>query len=158
MRRTWYNLGSARVMKENRHLNRIVIASVGRSSDVRLMRPFWSVRHRLRLRPRRFDRTETRERSPQVRDYDLTVILKPDLGDDGVTSTSEKIGSWITAGGGHVVSTTSAGRKRLAYPIDHLRDGTYVVLQVQARPDSLGPIERNLKLSEDVVRYMVLRK
>jgi small subunit ribosomal protein S6 len=93
-----------------------------------------------------------------VRDYDLTVILKPDLAEDGVTAAAEKVGSWFSASGGEVVSITSAGRKRLAYPIDHLRDGTYVVLQVKTRPDSLGEVERNLKLSEDVLRYMILRK
>lgn len=93
-----------------------------------------------------------------MRDYDLTVILKPDLGEDGVTATAEKVGSWFSAAGGQVVSITSAGRKRLAYPINHLRDGSYVVLQVKTRPDSLGEVERNLKLSEDVLRYMFLRK
>jgi small subunit ribosomal protein S6 len=93
-----------------------------------------------------------------VRDYDLTLILKPDLAEEGVTAASEKVGSWFAAVGGEVVSTTSAGRKRLAYPIDHLRDGTYVVFQIKTRPDSLGEVERNLKLSDDVLRYMILRK
>jgi len=93
-----------------------------------------------------------------VHDYDLTVILKPDLSEDGVTAASEKVGGWFSAAGGQIINITSAGRKRLAYPIEHQRDGTFVVLQVKTRPDSLGEIERNLKLSEDVLRYMFLRK
>ena len=93
-----------------------------------------------------------------MHDYDLTVILKPDLSEDGVTATSDKVGGWFSAAGGQIVSVTSAGRKRLAYPIDNQRDGTFVVLQVKTRPDSLGEVERNLKLSEDVLRYMILRK
>ena len=93
-----------------------------------------------------------------MHDYDLTVILKPDLAEDAVTETSEKVGGWFSAAGGQVVSTTSAGRKRLAYPIDQQRDGTFVVFEVKTRPDSLGEVERNLKLSEDVLRYMILRK
>ncbi len=88
-----------------------------------------------------------------MRDYDLTLILKPDLGEDGVTATSDRVGGWITAGGGQVVSVTPAGRKRLAYPIKHSRDGSYVVMQVRTRPDSLPEVERNLKLSEDVLRH-----
>ncbi len=93
-----------------------------------------------------------------MRDYELTLILKPDLGDEGVTATAERVGEWITTSGGQVVNVTNAGRKRLAYPIEHFRDGSYVVLEVQARPDSLGEVERNLKLSEDVLRYMVIRR
>lgn len=93
-----------------------------------------------------------------VRDYDLTVILKPDLAEEGITAAADKVGSWVAATGGEIVNFTSAGRKRLAYPIDHLRDGIYVVFQVRTRPDSLGEVERNLKLSEDVLRYMILRK
>jgi small subunit ribosomal protein S6 len=93
-----------------------------------------------------------------VRDYDLTVILNPDLAEDGVTATSEKVGGWFSTAGGQILSITSAGRKRLAYPINHQRDGTFVVFQVKTRPDSLGEVERNLKLSDDVLRYMILRK
>jgi len=93
-----------------------------------------------------------------VRDYDLTLILKPDLGDEGVPACTERVGGWITGSGGQVVSVMPAGRRRLAYPIKHSRDGSYVVMQVRTRPDSLGEVERSLKLSEDVLRYAFHRK
>jgi small subunit ribosomal protein S6 len=92
-----------------------------------------------------------------VRDYELTLILKPDLGEEGVANTSERIKGWITGNGGEVLSVTNAGRKRLAYPIKHMRDASYVVMQVRARPEVLPGVERNLKLSEDVLRHMFLR-
>jgi small subunit ribosomal protein S6 len=93
-----------------------------------------------------------------VRDYELTLILKPELGEDGVSGLAERVGGWITDYGGSVVSVTPAGRKRLAYPINHSRDGSYVVMQVRSRPDALPEVERSLKLSEDVLRHAFLRR
>lgn len=93
-----------------------------------------------------------------MRDYELTLILKPDLGEEGVTSTTDRVRGWLTASGDEVNNTVNAGRKRLAYGINRHRDGVYVVLEVRARPDSLGEVERNLKLSDDVLRYMFVRK
>jgi small subunit ribosomal protein S6 len=97
-------------------------------------------------------------KEPQVREYDLCLILKPDLGEDGINSASERVGGWISSSGGEVVNVTNAGRKRLAYPIKHSRDGAYVVLNFRGRPEGLGEVERNLKLSDDVLRHFVIRR
>jgi small subunit ribosomal protein S6 len=99
-----------------------------------------------------------REEIPPVRDYELTLILRPDLGEEGVHAAVDRVGGWVGASGDQVANVLNAGRKRLSYSINHLRDGIYVVLDVRARPDSLGEVERNLKLSNDVVRYMFVRK
>jgi small subunit ribosomal protein S6 len=93
-----------------------------------------------------------------VRDSELTLIFKPDLADDASSGATERVGGWITASGGEVASIANAGRKRLAYPIKHSRDGTYVVMQVRTRPEALGEVERSLKLSDDVLRYTFFRK
>jgi small subunit ribosomal protein S6 len=92
-----------------------------------------------------------------VREYELTLILRPTLSEESARSTTERIEGWITSGGGEILNVTPVGRKRLAYPIDHQRDGTYTVMQFRARPDAIVEIERNLKLTEDVLRYMVVR-
>jgi small subunit ribosomal protein S6 len=93
-----------------------------------------------------------------VRDYELTLILKSDLGEEGQAATTERIGGWVTASGGEVTSVTPAGRKRLAYTINHSRDGSYVVMLLRTRPEAWGELERNLKLSEDVLRHLVVRR
>lgn len=93
-----------------------------------------------------------------MRDYELTLILKPDLGEEGVTATTDRVAHWLDLGGGEVVKTVNAGRKRLAYQINHSRDGNYVVMDVRARPEALDEVERNLKLATDVLRYMLLRR
>ena len=93
-----------------------------------------------------------------MREYELTLILKPTLNEEGVNATSQKVEGWITSGGGELMSATPVGRKRLAYSLGHQRDGTYVLLQFRARPESLSEMERNLRLSEDVLRHMVVRR
>ncbi len=92
-----------------------------------------------------------------MREYELTLILRPTLSDESARGTTEKVEGWITSSGGEILSVTPVGRKRLAYPIDHQREGTYTVMQFRTRPDAVADIERNLKLSEDVLRYMVVR-
>lgn len=93
-----------------------------------------------------------------MRDYELTVILRPDLGEEGVTAATERVGGWLNGVGGEVGNVVNAGRKRLAYGINHSRDGIYVVMEVRTRPDSLDDVERHLKLANDVLRYMFIRK
>jgi small subunit ribosomal protein S6 len=93
-----------------------------------------------------------------VRDYELTLIFRPDLGDEAAAGATDRVGGWITASGGEIGNIANAGRKRLAFPIKHSRDGTYVVMQVRTRPQALDEIERNLKLANDVLRYIFLRR
>ncbi len=93
-----------------------------------------------------------------MRDYELTLILKPTLTEESLAGATEKVQGWITGQGGEMVNVVPVGRKRLAYPVKNQRDGSYVVMQLRTRPESLPEVERNLKLSEDVLRYMFLRR
>ncbi len=93
-----------------------------------------------------------------MHDYELTLILKPDITDEGTASLADRVGTLLAPGGGQVVNVTVAGRKRLAFPINHSRDGSYVVFQLRTRPDALPEVERSLKLSEDVLRHMFIRR
>jgi len=93
-----------------------------------------------------------------VREYELTLIFRPDLGDEGFTTTTERVQGWITGAGGEVLTVTPAGRKRLAFPIKRFRDGFYTVMQVRSRPESIQDVDRHMKLSEDVLRHMFIRR
>ena len=93
-----------------------------------------------------------------MREYELTLILKSDLGDDGLTGATERIKGWIVGGGGEVTNVINAGRKRLAYTVSHVRDGSYVVMQFRSRPDALPEVERSLRLFDDVLRHMFIRR
>jgi small subunit ribosomal protein S6 len=92
-----------------------------------------------------------------VRDYELMVVLTPELDDDGVTATTERVKSLVTARGGEVVDVQPWGRRRLAYPIKRLRDGYYAVAKLKLDPEAAEPLDRSLRLTEPVIRHMLVR-
>ena len=67
-----------------------------------------------------------------MRRYELMLVLRPDLADDKVQGTLERAARAIAAGGGQIVKQAPWGRRRLAYPIDHHREGSYYVILFEA--------------------------
>ena len=92
-----------------------------------------------------------------MRDYELAFIIKPTLEGDDVTGVVETVSGYVGAINGEVASVDVWGRRNLAYPINNYREGTYVLLQTKMPPASILELERNLKLSEDVIRYLLVK-
>ncbi len=92
-----------------------------------------------------------------MRDYELTYIVRPDISDDKVTAAIEQIQQLIVDQGNEVQRVDQWGRRRLAYPINDQREGHYVLLAVSINPDTIGEIERNLKLNDAILRYLLVR-
>ena len=93
-----------------------------------------------------------------MREYELGLVLHPEVEQSDVTEAVEKVGQFIEAGGGEVASVDVWGRRALAYPIRKQTEGTYVFLQAQLDPGAILELERNLKLDEEVLRYLLLRQ
>jgi small subunit ribosomal protein S6 len=89
--------------------------------------------------------------------YEFTFIVRSDLEDEGMTAVVEKVGQFIADGGGQVTNVDHWGRRRLAYPIQRQKEGYYVLMHVQLDSQSIGELERNLKLTEEVIRYLLVR-
>ena len=92
-----------------------------------------------------------------LRDYEMVVILSPDIGDDVIGESLERLSENITTRGGEVVDVNHWGRRRLAYPILSHLEGNYVVSQVKLDPDQLPNLESNLRISEEVIRHLIVR-
>jgi small subunit ribosomal protein S6 len=92
-----------------------------------------------------------------MRHYELGFILHPEVEQSDVTQTVDRVGQYVTSGGGEVASVDVWGRRALAYPIRRQNEGTYVFLQVHIEPQAILELERNLKLDEEVLRYLLLR-
>ena len=92
-----------------------------------------------------------------MRDYELMVVLTPELDDDAVTATTERVRSLVTARGGEVADVQSWGRRRLAYPIQKFRDAFYAVAKLKLSPDAAEPLDRSLKLTDSVIRHLLVR-
>jgi small subunit ribosomal protein S6 len=92
-----------------------------------------------------------------MRRYELMLVLRPDLADEKVQGTLERTARAIAAGGGQIVKQAPWGRRRLAYPIDHHREGSYYVILFEAPATAITELERGLLISEEVLRHLVTR-
>jgi len=92
-----------------------------------------------------------------MRQYELGLILHPEVEKTDVTQAVEKVSQYVAASGGEVASVDVWGRRTLAFPIRRQNEGTYVFLQAQLDPRGLQELERSLKLDEGILRYSLLR-
>lgn len=92
-----------------------------------------------------------------MRDYELVVVLSPDVGDEGYPAAIERISQSIQDRGGTIQNVDQWGRRRLAYPIRRHLDGYYAVTHFAAEPQAIKPLEASLDLAEDVLRHLVVR-
>lgn len=90
-----------------------------------------------------------------MRNYEVALIAHPDLNDEALLALLEKVKGWISASGGTVGEIDRWGRRRLAYPIRKQREGQYVFLPAQMLPSATREVERNLRLTEPIMRFMV---
>jgi small subunit ribosomal protein S6 len=92
-----------------------------------------------------------------MRRYELMLVLRPDLADEKVQAILERTARAIASGDGQIVKQAPWGRRRLAYPIDHHREGSYYVILFEAPPTVVTELERGLLISEEVLRHLVTR-
>ncbi|BCX02160.1 MAG: hypothetical protein KatS3mg053_0098 [Candidatus Roseilinea sp.] len=92
-----------------------------------------------------------------MRKYELTYIAKPDLDASALAALIERVSSFVTSEGGAVVETTQWGLRPLSYPIRKYREGFYVFSVVELEASSLARIEQRLRLTEDIIRYLLVR-
>jgi len=91
-----------------------------------------------------------------VRRYEVMVILDPDLEERAIAPSLDRFLTVVTKSGG-TVSTEIWGRRRMAYEIAKKSEGIYAVIQLDAEPDTVKELDRQLSLNESVLRTKVLR-
>ena len=92
-----------------------------------------------------------------MRDYELTIIVNPELNEEIFEATIDSISRFITEKGGAVTDIERWGKKRLAYPIKHFNEGNYVLAKVQLEPSTGTELEASLQISEDILRYLLIK-
>src|SRR6478736_6049372 len=84
-------------------------------------------------------------------------IVDPDAGDEDVLKLSEGIQKIITTQGGSITKTEMMGKRQLAYEINHKKDGTYVLLEVEGSGAEIAEVERRMRVNDQILRYMTVR-
>ena len=91
------------------------------------------------------------------RSYEIMFIVRPDIEDADLDKLVETFSGYITQGGGAVKSTEKMGRRRLAYTVQRFNDGFYILLIVDAPASLISEIERRLRVSEPVIKFITVR-
>jgi len=92
-----------------------------------------------------------------LRDYELVLIISPEIPEEDVPSTIDKVSQFITGRGGEIAGVNRWGRRKLAYPIRRHLEGNYVVTQFRLDPGQVADLEASLGLAEEVIRHLVVR-
>ena len=90
--------------------------------------------------------------------YELAVVLSAKLEDEERAAAIEKVTGYITRFGGTVVDIDEWGKKRLAYEIQKMREGFYYFIQFEADAQCPAEVERHVRIMDNVLRYLVVRK
>jgi small subunit ribosomal protein S6 len=92
-----------------------------------------------------------------MRNYEVGLIIHPDTNQQTLDELLTKIKGWITESGGTVAKVDVLGKRRLAYVIRKQRDGLYAFLYADLPGAIPATLERNLRLTESVMRFSIIR-
>lgn len=92
-----------------------------------------------------------------MRKYEMMVLLQADLTEEALSTQIETIQNWIEAAGGSVEEIDHWGRRRMAYPIENVRDAYYMVYKLNLPTSAPVEIEHSLQIAEPVMRYLITR-
>jgi len=93
-----------------------------------------------------------------VRPYEVVFIVKPEIDEEGVNSIIERLVRIVGDSGGKIDNGEKWGRKRLAYEIEGCTEGSYVMMDFTVGTGVAREMERVLKLTDEVIRYLLIRR
>ena len=90
--------------------------------------------------------------------YELAVVLSAKLEDDERAAALEKVKGYITRFGGNIVDVDEWGKKRLAYEIQHMKDGFYYFIKFDADAAAPAEIESRIRIMDNVIRFLIVKE
>lgn len=91
-----------------------------------------------------------------MREYELTFIIQPEISDEGITATCEKLEGILAGQGAHKLFYDDMGKRRLGYPIRRFQKGHYLTLFFLDEGKAVTELERTLKFDESILRYLTV--
>ncbi len=95
-----------------------------------------------------------------TRRYEMMIVVAPTVTEQGLPAVIDRVVNYVDTHGGEVEGLTYEnpwGRRRLAYPINNYQDAFYVLLYFNAVADAITPLERSLRLDEQVIRHLIVK-
>jgi len=92
-----------------------------------------------------------------MRNYEIMFIVNPNTTEDEIEKINSQLEGVITAAGGEIQKIEKMGKRRLAYEVDRLREGFYVLFVIGANGDIVRECERRLRVMDAVIKYITVR-
>ena len=89
--------------------------------------------------------------------YESIIIINPNCTDEAIKALESKFTGLINENW-KIESVEKIGKKRLAYEIKKNREGYYILFNFEAKPDSIAELERNYRITDEVLKFIVVRK
>ena len=89
-------------------------------------------------------------------DYEVTYIVRPNLEETELDERVNTIAEQLKGNGAEVGEIEKMGKRRLAYEIDDVREGYYVVMKFKSEPEHAKELERQMRLNEDIMRHLLI--
>jgi len=93
-----------------------------------------------------------------LRDYEVLYIVRADFDDEKVQDAVKRVNTLIERSGGMPERTNLWGKRKLAYEVKHQKEGSYVLQDFQLEPERVPELEAGLKITEEVLRHLIVRK
>lgn len=93
-----------------------------------------------------------------LRNYELAYIADPELDEEALASLEERVKSWIEAAEGKTLNVDRWGKRKLAYQIQKRSEGYYFIFETEMPPTAGKTLERELGLSDQILRYLLTRR
>ena len=90
--------------------------------------------------------------------YEILYIIRPDLDEEATTALVDRLGGLVAVNGGDNLKVEKWGKRRLAYEIDDYKEGQYILMNFDGEGGTSMEIERVMKISDDVIRFLTVRK
>ena len=90
--------------------------------------------------------------------YEIMYIVRPNIEDEAQKALVERFNNVLTEQGAEITNVKEWGKRRLAYEINDFRDGQYMLVNVSAKPEAVQEFDRLAKISEDIIRHIVIRE
>ena len=93
-----------------------------------------------------------------MNNYEAMYIINPTVEDEARAQLVERFSGLVTNGGGTVEKIDDWGKRKLSYEIEDMTEGHYILMHFSANPELPYELERNMKINENIMRYLVIRK
>ena len=93
-----------------------------------------------------------------MRDYELVIIVTPEIDETATAEVVDKVKSWITDSGGSIESFEEWGRQKLAYLVRKQKEGIYYLFNLKLEPAAVANLERNFGLQESILRFLIINR